>query len=153
MLRAVERFPPNNAESNQDLTRLITDGGPENITDTSLPVIGQVAGVDIRFSNSLVESVNKVVKYQSLYLHDITNVTKLREHLKDWIPVNNNERPRSFLAPLTPKEVHEGQIPDTSVFREQITDGRRERTETNRREVCPVCGPPVTEAVNVEVAQ
>ena len=125
----------------------------KNVTDPSLPVVRQLAGVDIRFSNSLVESVNKVVKYQSLYLHDITNVTKLREHLKDWIPVYNNERPRSFLAPLTPKEVHEGQIPDTSVFREQITDGRRERTEANKREACPVCGPPVTEAVKEEVAR
>ena len=124
----------------------MTDGGPENISDPSLPVVRQVAGVDIRFSYSLVESVNKVVKYQSLYLHDIANVTKLREHLKEWIPVYNNERPHSSLAPLTPTEVHEGQIPDTSVFREQIKDGRRERIEANRREVCPVCGPAVKES-------
>jgi putative transposase len=150
---AVERFLPNTDESTEDLTRLITDGGPENITDPSLPVVRQVAGVDIRFSNSLVESVNKVVKYQSLYLHDITNVTKLREHLKEWIPTYNNERPHSSLAPLTPKEVHEGQIPDTSVFREQITDGRRERIEANKREACPVCGPVMAEAVKEEGAQ
>ena len=89
----------------------------------------------------------------SLYLHDIANVTKLREHLKDWVPVYNNERPHSSLAPLTPKKVHEGQIPDTSVFRERIREGRRERIEANKREACPVCGPPVTAAVKEEVSQ
>ena len=34
-----------------------------------------------------------------------------------------------------------------------ITDGRRQRTEENRRAYCPICGPEVTTAVPQEVTQ
>lgn len=48
---------------------LITDGGSENMADSTVPLRHLIAGRDIRFSNSVVEAVNKIIKYSSLYLH------------------------------------------------------------------------------------
>ena len=141
---AVFRFLPNKDQPDQELTRLITDGGPENVADPSLPLVKQVAGVDIHFSNSLVESVNRVVKYQSLYLRDIANHEALIRHLEHWIPVYNNERPHSAVAPLTPQEAHEGYSIDRAAITERIKAARTDRIAANRAAACPICGPSAT---------
>ena len=49
---AVEPFLPIRESPSDDIKRLITDGRPENITDPSLPMVRQGAGVDIRAPDS-----------------------------------------------------------------------------------------------------
>ena len=141
---AVSRFLPEHPSPEAELTRLITDGGPENVADPSLPLVKQVAGVDIHFSNSLVESVNRVVKYQSLYLRDIANHEALVRHLEHWIPVYNTERPHSAVAPLTPTEAHEGYCIDRAAITERIKAARADRIAANRAAACPICAPSAT---------
>ena len=141
---AVSHFLPDKDQPDQELTRLITDGGPENVADPSLPLVKQVAGVDIHFSNSLVESVNRVVKYQSLYLRDIANHEALVRHLERWIPVDNNDRPHSAVAPLTPREAHEGCSIDRAAITERIKAARSDRIAANRATACSLCGPGAT---------
>jgi putative transposase len=64
-----------------------------------------IAQKDIVFSNSLVESVNKIIKYRSLFLHNIPNIDALKKHLDEFIPVYNNVRPHVSLNGFTPNEV------------------------------------------------
>lgn len=138
---AVSRFLPEHPSPEAELTRLFTDGGPENVAVPSLPLVKQVAGVDIHFSNSLVESVNRVVKYQSLYLRDIANHEPLVRHLEHWIPVYNNERPHSAVAALTPREAHEGYSIDRAAITERIKAARSDRITANRVGVSAVWCP------------
>ena len=58
--------------------RLIVDGGVENNNNTvdeyinseEVSVQKLIAGKDIRFSNSMVEAQNKIIKYHYLFKHD-----------------------------------------------------------------------------------
>jgi len=99
---------------------LIVDGGSENnnsIVDeyiSSVPVNKLIAQKDIIFSNSMVESVNKIIKYRSLFLHNIPDINSLKKHLEEFIPVYNNIRPHVSLNGLTPNEVLTGFNPDNS---------------------------------------
>jgi transposase InsO family protein len=118
---------------------LLTDGGPENATDDAIPVSRLIAGRDIRFSNSMVESINKIVKYQSLYLHDLPDVAAVHGHLEKWIPIYNTERPHCALGYLTPQEAHEGAIADPTRFVDQMRSARLARAAANRTTPCPIC--------------
>jgi putative transposase len=99
---------------------LIVDGGPENnnttvdefINDPAISVRKIIAGRDIHFSNSMVEAVNKLVKYRHLFLHDIPDIHALVTHLSEFIPIYNEVRPHISLKGLTPFEVLNGLSPD-----------------------------------------
>jgi len=113
------RFILNSDNTNNDV-HLIVDGGSENnnsVVDeyiSSVPIKKLIAQKDILFSNSLVESVNKIIKYRSLFLHNIPNIHALRKHLEEFIPVYNSVRPHVSLNGLTPNEVLTGFNPDNS---------------------------------------
>jgi putative transposase len=96
---------------------LIVDGGSENnnrvIEDfLALPEITVkkiIAQKDIIFSNSMIEAVNKLVKYRHLYLHDFD---ALQKHLHSFILIYNNERPHCSINGLTPLEAYKGKSMD-----------------------------------------
>ena len=60
----------------------------------------------------MVEAVNKIVKYRSLFLADIPDIHALQKHLEKFIPVYNEKRPHCSLKGLTPAEVLSGLRPD-----------------------------------------
>lgn len=98
---------------------LMVDGGSENNNSEVDGFINSVVSIkkiiaqqDIHFSNSMVEAVNKIVKYRSLFLKDITNFEALQKHLKSFVPVYNQVRPHISLKGLTPAEVLSGMRPD-----------------------------------------
>ena len=92
---------------------LLVDGGSENKNeiiddflkreDVSIEKI--IAQVDIRFSNSMIESTNKILKYRHLYLHEIENIDSLTKQVETFVNNFNNEIPNGVLKGLTPKEV------------------------------------------------
>jgi len=45
-----------------------------------------IAGKDIKFSNSMVEAQNKIIKYFYLFKHDFNNIHELRNLLDRIIP-------------------------------------------------------------------
>jgi transposase InsO family protein len=109
----------NNANDDNDV-HLIVDGGSENnnsVVDEYISTVSikkLIAQKDIVFSNSLVESVNKIIKYRSLFLHNIPNIDALKKHLDEFIPVYNNVRPHVSLNGFTPNEVLTGFNPDNT---------------------------------------
>ena len=100
--------------------QLIVDGGSENNNSTvdgyidspGISIRKIIAQQDIIFSNSIVEAVNKIVKYGFLYLQDIPDIFALQKHLEVFVPVYNEVRPHCSLKGLTPSEVLSGLRPD-----------------------------------------
>ncbi|MCR9143374.1 MAG: DDE-type integrase/transposase/recombinase, partial [bacterium] len=99
---------------------VLTDDGSENLGQVSdfFQRPGNfmkklVAQVDIDFSNSMVEAVNKVLKYQFLFPKGsrLRTGNDLRRALEIEIERYNN-RPQFVLHGLTPREVLAGRIPD-----------------------------------------
>jgi transposase InsO family protein len=127
---------------------LVVDGGSENnnasvedyIKNLPVPITKLVALKDIQFSNSMVEAVNKIIKYRSLHLMQMQNIHAAQEHLNSFIPEYNDIRPHCALGILTPKEVQlDGKIPDKHSLKEQFLAARRARVIENRKYSCGVC--------------
>lgn len=101
---------------------LLVDGGSENnnvTVDDFLDSPGVslrkiIAQRDIHFSNSMVEAVNKIVKYRSLFLQDIPDIDALQKHMEEFVPVYNSIRPHVSLKGLTPSEVLSGMVPENA---------------------------------------
>ena len=124
---------------------LIVDGGPENNNARvesvleQLPVKKLIAGVDVTFSNSLIEAVNKILKYRYLFREPIPDLARLAtavmKAIKDY-----NTRPHWALCGLTPNQVHRGMVFDKEAYRERIRRAGIERRAINRQS-CPPCVP------------
>ena len=132
--------------NNKNNVHLIVDGGSENnnsVVDeyiSSVPINKLIAQRDIRFSNSLVESVNKIIKYRSLFLHNIPDIHALKKHLDEFIPVYNNIRPHVSLNGLTPTEVLNGLDPDNQNHLKSVNIRYNSRDSHKNRPVsCTVC--------------
>ena len=134
-----------------DLTRsevaVVTDDGSENLGHVieffERPgnlMRKLVAQVDINFSNSMVEAVNKVLKYQFLFPKGLRLRTEndLRRTLEVDIE-RYNDRPQFVLHGLTPREVLGGRIPDPHIFDTQLAEARERRKAANRANLCGQC--------------
>lgn len=128
------------ASDYSDIT-IMTDGGPENLGDYGVPLRHIIAGQDVPFSNSMIESVNKVLKYQWLYRHDISHIVALRNHLDRYVPIYNDVRPHYVHRGLTPTEVHNGEVVCPGLFTGHFAEARARRIAENRIESCPICPP------------
>jgi len=127
--------------------RLIVDGGVENnnnfvddyIRSKEVSVQKLIAGKDIRFSNSMVEAQNKIIKYYYLFKHDFKDIHELRK-LLDWIiPDYQYERPHHSLKGCTPYEVLIGIPLPTEQWQQQIQEAKQLRLPPNAKETCEIC--------------
>jgi hypothetical protein len=87
---------------------LINDGGPENklkdfIAQEQLPMEHRTALVDVHYSNSMIEAINKTIKYNYLYRKDISDGEQLKEVMQ-WSVENFNGRPHVSHRGLTPNK-------------------------------------------------
>lgn len=131
---------------NEDV-RLIVDGGVENnnravddyISSEEVSVQKLIAGKDIKFSNSIVEAQNKIIKYRYLFKHDFKDIHELR-NLLDWI-INDYqyERPHHSLKGLTPYEALSGKSVPKDQWHKQIQEVKRIRLQQNVKEHCEIC--------------
>lgn len=136
-----------NLSKESSFVHLMTDGGSENqgqvnriIFDKNLPINKITAGKDVTFSNSPIEALNKIVKYQQLYLLDIPNQEALIQKLTEWIPIYNQERPnRAGRYLLTPQEIYEGVSVDSKLLKKQMKNAKKERISKNKKTSCGVC--------------
>lgn len=124
---------------------LIVDGGSENNNSSvsafieGKPIRKLIAKVDVSFSNSMIEAVNKILKYQYIFRETIPDL----EHLKSAImkAINDyNNRPHYALFGLTPNQVYAGMLFDKAAYRERIVAAREARIGANRR-ACSPCVP------------
>ncbi|MEN8249774.1 MAG: integrase core domain-containing protein [Bacteroidota bacterium] len=127
--------------------RLIVDGGVENnnntvddyISSEEVSVQKLIAGKDIKFSNSMVEAQNKIIKYHYLFKHDFKDIHELRK-LLDWIiPDYQYERPHHSLKGLTPHEALSGIPLPKKQWEEQIREAKQVRLQENAKEQCEIC--------------
>jgi transposase InsO family protein len=143
IMDAVKKYRVNEEEVN-----LVVDGGSENnnsevedyIKNLPVPITKLVALKDIQFSNSMVEAVNKIIKYRSLHFTQLEDIKSVHNRLSSFIPEYNDVRPHCALGILTPKEVQiEGKIPDKHILKEQYLAAKRARIIENRKYSCGVC--------------
>jgi transposase InsO family protein len=127
--------------------QLLTDDGSENeghvtefLARPGLRIQKLVAQVDIIFSNSMIEAVNKILKYQHLFpkRSQIYSFEDLERALAANIECYNH-RPLPALYGLRPFEVLNGLRPDPARFAPQMAAARAARLLANRNAVCPAC--------------
>ena len=122
---------------------LIMDGGPENnnclvsayLEDT--PIRKLVARIDVTFSNSMIEAVNKILKYRYIFRTPVLDLEHVNQTIAAAIE-DYNDRPHHALNGLTPNQVYSGLTFDKSVYRESLLEARDRRLRINRRPVIPV---------------
>jgi hypothetical protein len=124
---------------------LITDGGSEfnNILmRTALAGTGlelKIVGKDVEFSNSMIEAVNKSLKYRHIFPRELPKASRLKEYILRYIE-EYNSRPHTKLKGLAPNEVYAGYELDEQMYRLLLADAREKRMEVNRNS-CPPCQP------------
>lgn len=124
---------------------LICDGGSENKGKVDSFVNKQVSNIqkliaktDIIFSNSMVEAVNKRMKYDFLFTTKLLNIEQTIQYLIYAVEQYNN-KPHSALFGLTPNEVFNGAIPSKSMFSNAIKQAATKRKEINLGQNCLNC--------------
>ena len=132
---------------------LIVDGGSENNNSIvhayldTVPIRKLIAQVDVSFSNSLIEAVNKILKYRYLFRIPIPDLEHLHTAVEATI-LDYNDRPHYALHGLTPNQVYDGQAFDKAAYRERILEAQRRRITENHH-ACPPCTPLNLEAEEV----
>lgn len=128
------------------ITELIVDGGTENNNKSvetyieNKPLKKSIAGKDILKSNSIVEAINKVLKYNYLFPRNIQNKTQLINVMKNVvIPDYNDKRPHGSLHGLTPLEAYGKRKVNFKKIREKMKEAYVQRIEFNRTHSCLGC--------------
>jgi len=139
----------NNSTSNRvnKPIELIVDGGPENnnekvdnfINDINGSIKKLIAQKDIIFSNSLVEAVNRTLKYGFLFQQNLPDFPATVRFLEKSIPVYNNERPHSALAGQTPLEVFNGISWNKEKYKRECREAYYRRLKENKEARCKNC--------------
>lgn len=74
-----------------------------------------IARVDVTFSNSMIEAVNKILKYRYLFRTSIPDLERLQDAVSS--AVNDyNARPHYALRCLTPDEAYRGETFDEAGY-------------------------------------
>ncbi|MHB1278252.1 MAG: transposase [Bacteroidia bacterium] len=123
----------------------ITDDGSENKGQTAelfekYPELieHKVAQRDIIFSNSMIESVNKSVKYYHFFPHEFSCFEEALKKVPDIIS-EYNSRPTKPLNGLTPDEAFKQGRMGTGMFKEQLNQAMKLRIQENKAKSCGVC--------------
>ena len=127
-------------------TSLVVDGGSENnnhlvekLVDR-YPLEKLVALKDIAKSNAMVESINRLLKYDYLYPKQIQNQEQLIRYLSGFvIPDYNNKRPHGSLGGLTPFEAYAGKKVNYRKIRQKMETALRSRIAYNQTHSCLGC--------------
>ena len=65
----------------------------------------------VAFVFSLIERLWRSLKYEAVYLHELTDGFKAERVIRDWIGFYNTERPHSALGDQTPAEAYGAKWP------------------------------------------
>ncbi len=121
---------------------LISDGGSENVNVsvreylTSVPLKLHVAHVDVAFSNSMIEAVNKILKYRYIFPKNIQSYLLVEPVIRESI-TNYNARPHYSNHGLSPNETYAGKTFDFSGYKERLLVAREQRLTENRKTIHP----------------
>jgi putative transposase len=97
------------------------------------PIDKLVAMKDIFKSNSMVESLNKIIKYDYLYPRNIHNEEELIKVMeKVVVPDYNDKRPHGSLFGLTPGEAYGRKTVNFKKIREKMIEAHHKRVAYNQ---------------------
>ncbi len=131
-----------------EIPTVLTDGGVENFNSAMDKLISTgilrrlLAMTDIMFSNSLIESWFRSVKYQWLFINTLDTVTAVEKLVDFFVAEHNGVVPHSAFKGQTPDEMYYGtgdEIPDELDAAKK--EARKNRMEVNRARSCPACDP------------
>lgn len=128
-------------------TIFLTDGGSENINElvrsfidsNSNKIAHRIAQRDVRFSNSMIEAFNKVLKHQFLYPKNIKSRNALEKYLDQAIITYNINRPQWSLGGNTPLETFEGRSIDFGKYKCSFVQQKDIRRLLNKENSCKAC--------------
>jgi putative transposase len=125
-----------------ETTILLTDDGCENKPiakalqlDADISITHLIAQKDIVFSNSMIEYLNKTIKYRYLYQQQIVDCAQLQSVL-DFAVTDYNNRPANNLHGLTPIEALAGSCLNISFRKEKIKVAANQRIAINLADGC-----------------
>jgi transposase InsO family protein len=125
---------------------LIADGGIENFNAKvdGLVATGMLrrvrALVDVKFSNSMIESWWSTLKHQWLYLHRLDSVAGVRRHVAFYVTEYNGKIPHAAFRGQTPDEIYYGRGERIPVELEVARGvARARRLAVNRAASCGRC--------------
>lgn len=125
-----------------NLVTLITDRGPENtfrLPDNFEDQLShEIALLTVHYSNSMVESHNKLIKYNYLYKMEIEDMEHLNSAM-EFIVHDFNNRPHISLQGLTPNEAEAGVSLDKTKRNNQINEATELRKVSNKINQCKHC--------------
>jgi hypothetical protein len=132
---------------------LVVDGGPESnnrivsahLEDT--PIKKLIARVEVSFSNSMIEAVNKILKYRYIARTQLPDLDHLNETIAAAIE-DNNDRPHYALKGLSPNQAYTGSQFDKADYRESLIEARIRRLMVNRQ-LCDPCVPLDLDSIGV----
>lgn len=130
-----------------DKLLFLTDGGSENvngivsefINSSDIPIQHIIAQKDVVFSNSMIEALNKTIKHQFLYHHQITTKKQLKTILEKTILIYNTIRPQMGLGGNTPLETFNGISIELSRYTSGFGERKTLRKQVNKQNACKVC--------------
>ncbi|EMG12405.1 integrase core domain protein [Leptospira interrogans serovar Grippotyphosa str. LT2186] len=124
---------------------LLCDDGSENqgevngfLDQPNLSIEKLIAQVNISYSNSMIEAVNKKMKYEFLFPKNIVSFEEVIDTLKIAVP-KYNSRPSGVLFGFSPQQVLNGKIPNKHRFIEQIKKAAAMRPNINKQDLCDPC--------------
>lgn len=147
---AIESLPHAPIES----IKLISDGGSENVNVSVkeylsfVPLTLHIAHVDVSFSNSMIEAVNKILKYRYIFRESIPSYQSVESVVKRSID-DYNARPHYALHGLTPNEAYAGKVFDVIGYKHLLARARERRLKENRSAPHP-CTPYMNDEINKE---
>ena len=132
-------------EKENPFTVLFVDDGIENKGHVSTAIENQeikldklIAQKDIHFSNSMVEAVNKRMKYDFLFRQELLDIKHVQRFLETAVE-QYNHRPHSALFGLTPHEVFHGRTPNKALFKPRMEQAKLMRKAENKALSCDSC--------------
>ena len=129
---------------------LLADGGIENCNKSVDELVDSgllnrlLAGTEIHYSNSLIESWWRVLKHQWLFLNSLDTVETVRNLVDFYVEQHNSQLPNSAFEGQTPDEMYFGT--GTSIprqLKQARMTARLERLAANRKKSCSTCEPRV----------
>ncbi len=125
---------------------VLVDGGTENFNGPVDELINSgllhrvLAGTEITYSNSMIESWWRVLKHQWLYLNTLDTVRAVKKLVAFYVEEHNSRLPHSAFRGQTPDEMYfktGDRIPEELEAARQ--EARQARAEANRKQDCEAC--------------
>ncbi len=131
------------------IPEIFTDGGPENDNEwvdkliKSGYIVRTIAQThQCRFSNSLVEALNRSLKINCLYNHPLNTIADIKRLVNYYLNQHNDFMPHSAFNGATPLQMFTGTWTKKHAkeMKQKLVDAKVKRREYRRSFACGNCG-------------